>query len=111
MPDGDCFPGEAAKADLLNAKAVARQNAWVVFDDTCFTPLRSVWAEALEAQVLETSRSAFCPTNRHSIARQVGIPLGDAPHLANLCQFVSNLHNLLGHVTYVFMMSCCDTAR
>lgn len=68
--DGDHDP-EAAKADLLNAKAVARQNAWVVFDDTCFTPLRSVWAEALEAQVVETSRSAFCPTNRHSIARYV----------------------------------------
>ena len=104
MPHGARFPGEAAKADLLNAKAVARQNAWVVFDDTCFTPLRSVWAEALEAQVIETSRSAFCPTNRHSIARQVGMLLGDASSLLIYANFYP-IHKLLERTgTYIFMM-------
>ena len=65
---------EAAKADLQNAKAVARHGAWVVFDDTCFSPLRAVWSEALETQLVEPPSESitFCPTTRHGIARLAG---------------------------------------
>ena len=67
--DGDHDP-HAARADLRNAKAVARDEAWVVFDDTCFSPLRAVWNEALDSKLLQVpDRVKFCPTNRHGIAR------------------------------------------
>ena len=66
--DGDHDP-QAARTDLQNAKQVARDGAWVVFDDTCFSPLKAVWAEALDTQLLQMSTVEFCPTNRHGIAR------------------------------------------
>ncbi|CAE7746562.1 efbA, partial [Symbiodinium pilosum] len=68
--DGDHDP-QAAKADLKNARALARLGAWVVFDDTCFTPLKAVWNEMLEAQFISIPERQFCATTRHSIARYV----------------------------------------
>ena len=83
---------EAAKADLQNAKAVARHGAWVVFDDTCFSPLRAVWSEALEAQLVEPPSESitFCPTNRHGIARLGG------------CEILWNTHKLRAFL-YVYL--------
>ena len=83
---------EAAKADLQNAKAVARHGAWVVFDDTCFSPLRAVWSEALEAQLVEPPSESitFCPTNRHGIARLGG------------CEILWNTHKLRAFL-YVYI--------
>ena len=63
--DGDHDPA-AARADLRNAKSVARSGAWVVFDDTCFSPLKAVWAEMLETKLISVPQRQFCATSRHS---------------------------------------------
>ena len=66
--DGD-HEAEAAKSDLRNCRNAARAHAWVVFDDICFSPLRHVWQEAIETQMVKPVE--LCATNRHGIARYV----------------------------------------
>ncbi|CAE7884584.1 eEF2 [Symbiodinium microadriaticum] len=66
--DGDHDPA-AARTDLRNAKTAARSGAWVVFDDTCFSPLKAVWTEMLESQLITLPARQFCLTSRHGIAR------------------------------------------
>ena len=41
----------------------------VVFDDTCFSPLKAVWTEMLESQLITLPTRQFCLTSRHGIAR------------------------------------------
>ena len=71
--DGD-HDTQAARTDLRNAKSIARSCARVVFDDTCFSPLKAVWAEMLEAQLISLPARQFCTTTRHGIARYTQKP-------------------------------------
>lgn len=66
--DGD-HEAEAARCDLRNCRAAARAHAWLVFDDICFSPLKAVWREAIETQVVTPVE--LWPTNRHGTGRYV----------------------------------------
>eukprot|EP00439_Symbiodinium_sp_Y106_P077882 s410_g16.t1 len=64
-----CFDILAAAFPGRLRLAVARFGAWVVFDDTCFSPLKAVWTEMLESQLITLPTRQFCLTSRHGIAR------------------------------------------
>eukprot|EP00435_Cladocopium_sp_Y103_P072469 s352_g40.t1 len=101
---------EAAKADLQNAKAVARHGAWVVFDDTCFSPLRAVWGEALESQLVEPPSESitFCPTNRHGIARYVRAPARRAAATEDLLWELAPVLEHRGRMRHVLVLAPTD---